>query len=127
MHGLPPLMRATPGITEPNFSRDPLATEGEATPGPDTENPYENAQEYRERLELEQQKRAMQDDAVIDTVPNPQDPDLPPALLNDDPTSGDDPYLFDDVEKEVDNLGLPGMGKQPDLGIRFETGGMFEF
>jgi len=117
----------TPGTTSVNLSPTPLGTEGELSPGPDDENPWEEAQELRERVELEQQKRAMQDDQLMDTVPNPENPDLPPALINESPTSGDDPYRFDDVTKEVDNLGLPGMGKQPDLGIRFDTGGMFEF
>jgi len=37
-----PFFQATPGITEPKFSRDPLGTEGELTPGPDDENPFED-------------------------------------------------------------------------------------
>jgi len=32
---------ATAGITEPNLTAEPLGTEGEMTPGPDDENPYE--------------------------------------------------------------------------------------
>lgn len=34
-------LQATLGITEPKLSRDPLGTEGEMTPGPDDENPYD--------------------------------------------------------------------------------------
>lgn len=32
---------ATAGITEPHLSADPLGTEGEMSPGPDDENPYD--------------------------------------------------------------------------------------
>jgi len=32
---------ATAGITEPNLTPEPLGTEGEMTPGPDDENPYD--------------------------------------------------------------------------------------
>ena len=120
---MPPIMQTTPGITVPNFSEEPMATEGEMTPGPPEENPFENARELRERVNMEQRRRAKEEDTLMDTVPNPQDPDLPPALLNESPTSGDDPYVFDDVEDEVDNLRLPGV----DTGIRFETGDMFQF
>jgi len=35
------MFRTTPGITEPHMSRAPLATEGEATAGPDDENPFD--------------------------------------------------------------------------------------
>lgn len=34
-------MQATPGITEPHLSRDPLGTEGEMTSGPDAESPFD--------------------------------------------------------------------------------------
>lgn len=33
---------ATAGITEPKLSRDPLGTEGEMSPGPDDQNPYDD-------------------------------------------------------------------------------------
>jgi hypothetical protein len=37
-----PLMRPTPGITAPKLSAEPLATEGEATPGDDDYVPYDD-------------------------------------------------------------------------------------
>lgn len=63
------------GITPMPISQDPLATEGEATPGPNDENPYDEA---------------------------------PPARLNESPTQGRDPYAFDDVDEDVDDVSLPG-------------------
>lgn len=65
------------GITPMPLSRDPLATEGEATPGPDDFNPYE---EHDRRYGLEGDEIAEQRD----------------------PTAGNDPYTFDDVEPEFD-------------------------
>jgi len=47
---------ATPGITQPNFSADPLGTEGEMTPGPDKQNPFEEAQERAERQLIRERK-----------------------------------------------------------------------
>jgi len=126
MQGLPPIMQTTPGVTIPNFSEEPMATEGEMTPGPPEENPYEQQRELRERVNLERQKRAHDKDRLMDTVPNPENPDLPPALINDSPTQGTDPYVFDDVEDEVDSLGLPGIDNQPRIG-GFNTGSMFQF
>lgn len=35
---------ATVGITVPNLTAEPLGTEGEMTPGPDDENPYETGE-----------------------------------------------------------------------------------
>lgn len=35
-------MRPTPGITAPKLSAEPLATEGEATPGDDDYVPYDD-------------------------------------------------------------------------------------
>jgi len=37
-----PFFQTTPGITEPDFARDPLGTEGELTAGPDDQNPFED-------------------------------------------------------------------------------------
>jgi len=73
----------TPGTTSVNLSPTPLGTEAELTPGPDDENPFEEAQELRERIEIEQQTRAMQEDRLMNTVPNPNNPDLPPAIQPD--------------------------------------------
>lgn len=79
------------GITPIPLSRDPLATEGEATPGPDDYNPYE---EREAKAELD-------------------------AQANPDPTAGDDPFVFDDVEPVVDDLRLPGMDRNPPEVPRF--------
>jgi hypothetical protein len=43
------------GITEPGLSAEPLATEGEATPGPNDYNPFE---EERMQREMNGEKRA---------------------------------------------------------------------
>lgn len=64
------------GMTSMPISAEPLATEGEATPGPDDQNPYED--------------------------------DTPSASLEEAPTRGRDPFVFDDVGEEVDDVGLPG-------------------
>lgn len=37
------------GVTEPGLSREPLATEGEATPGPDDENPFRDLEDRQSR------------------------------------------------------------------------------
>jgi len=55
------------GITPAPLSAEPLATEGEATPGPDDVNPYDKFEAVSE------------------------------ASAQEDPTDGDDPYFFDDV------------------------------
>lgn len=75
-------MQCTPGITTPSLSREPLGTEGELTPGPDDENPYED-----ELNRVEQRG----------------------FTLKEDPTTDPDPYVFDDVEGVVDELSLPGL------------------
>lgn len=59
------------GMTSIPLSRDPIATEGEATPGPDDFNPYD---EYEFRRARQRQK-----------------------TMKEDPTEGDDPFLFDDI------------------------------
>lgn len=69
------------GITPMPLSQDPLATEGEATPGPDDVNPYEeNEREYGlNEDEIAQQR---------------------------DPTAGNDPYSFDDVAPAKPDIGF---------------------
>lgn len=95
---IPALMVTTPGITEKRFTKDPLGTEGELTLGPDDVNPFRSAQErdqyeaYKERLREQQT-----DQPRLVKVPF------------DDPTDGDDPFVFDDVEGEIDDVGLPGL------------------
>jgi hypothetical protein len=118
----------TPGIVVPKFARDPLGDEGELTPGPDELNPATDprARAYIEDLERKQREYARRDDQIASTVPNPRNPDLPPARV-DDPTAGDDPYAFDDVDEEIDDAMLPGLGRTPDTELRFDTGGLFRF
>lgn len=74
------------GITPAPISREPLATEGEATPGPDDYNPYE------ERAQ-EDSERAMRE--------------------NESPTAGNDPFVFDDVGDAIDDVQLPTLGDGP--------------
>jgi len=116
-----------PGIVVPNFSRDPIGDEGELTAGPDDMNPAEDpeAREMIEALERKQNEYAYRDDKVARTVPNPNNPDLPPATIKQDPTSGNDPFVFDDIGGEVDSLGLPGV----EGGVDFPDfeGEMFKF
>jgi hypothetical protein len=77
------------GITPMALSRDPLATEGEATPGPDDFNPFE---EYE--------------------TPRPQSSD---KTTKEDPTAGDDPFVFDDIaDGAVSEPDLPELAPGPD-------------
>ena len=79
------------GITPIPLSRDPLATEGEATPGPDDENPFEeNNREYG----LEENEIAKQRD----------------------PTAGDDPFLFDDIGADLEEMEPPSFEMNLDEG-----------
>lgn len=57
------------GITPKRITREPLATEGEATPGPDDYNPYED---YDPRATVESRSKR-------------------------DPTRDPDPFVFDDI------------------------------
>lgn len=74
------------GITPKALSRNPLATEGEATPGPDDYNPYEEREAQRERESM---------------------------TLEDEPTAGDDPFVFDDLGESIGELEFPEIGKGP--------------
>lgn len=71
------------GVTPALLSREPLATEGEATPGPDDHNPY-----------LEREAKA----------------EIATQLGH--PTRGPDPYVFDDVGDEVADVDLPALGRE---------------
>lgn len=79
-------------MTEIPLSRDPLATEGEATPGPDDYNPYDE----RERQMAEQSFGKARD-----------------------PTEGDDPFVFDDVDDEIGEVELPSLNSSPSLPFDF--------
>lgn len=73
------------GITPIPLSRDPLATEGEATPGPDDYNPYEDREYKAERKQMTMEKN---------------------------PTKGDDPFVFDDIGDAVGEINLPELGPE---------------
>lgn len=75
------------GITCIPLSREPLATEGEATPGPDDYNPH-----------LEREAHA----------------GLEQSTIAEDPTAGADPFVFDDVGELVLDLELPGVNPVDD-------------
>lgn len=76
------------GLTPMAISRDPIATEGEATPGPDDWNPYDERERRRE---------------------------MEPMQLDEDPTDGRDPFVFDDVGGEIDEVELPALRGDPEL------------
>jgi len=104
-------MQATPGLTYPNITKEPLGDEGELTAGPDSLNPFEDP-EAAERIQELQQKRQMQrakKQELVKTVPSDFE-----VVAVADPTEGDDPYLFDDVSNEVSDVGLPGLANLGD-------------
>lgn len=89
---VPPLMVCTPGVTRKRFTLEPLGSEGEMTPGPDDSNPFRSAEE-REIVEAYRAKEAEQKARGVDTNDTIT---LPFDDVN--PTSGDDPFAFDDVD-----------------------------
>ena len=106
-----PLMQATPGLTYPNITREPLGDEGELTAGPNDLNPFEDP-EAAERIQELQQKREMQradQGELVKTVPSDFE-----VVAVADPTDGDDPYVFDDVGGMVDDVSLPGVANLGD-------------
>ena len=100
-----PLMHTSPGITEPNITRHPIGTEGEMTKGPDRVNPFRSVEEAEivEEIERKERERAKRDDTMLRTVPK----ENPAFGTLGNPLAGDDPFVFDDVEGEVDRLELP--------------------
>ena len=82
------------GITPTFMSRAPLATEGEATPGPDDWNPFEE-REYEEFRQAQTESF-------------------------DDPTAGDDPFVFDDIGKAIPEFEAPGLSGKPTFNFEFE-------
>lgn len=95
------------GITPVPLSRDPLATEGEATPGPDDWNPYDEMEEERARERFNQQQREDQEMQM-------EFPEMPAMLQgkSESPTDGDDPFAFDDVGIGIRELQLPGLSDE---------------
>lgn len=57
------------GITLPSLSGEPLATEGEATPGPDDYNPFEDFADARDRRAFESEVGAMPRNVDVDPAP----------------------------------------------------------
>lgn len=90
-----PYSRFTPGITIPNFSADPLGTEGEMTPGPDDLNPAvdPDARDEIERIKAKQKEYAKRDDKIVRTVPF--------GGFDSDPSEEPNPYLFDDIGRGI--------------------------
>jgi len=96
-------MQTSPGITVPKFSRDPLGTEGEMTVGPDNVNPYNSPDEKEivDQIRAKQREQAKADTKVVRTT-SPFDFELR------SPTEGDDPFIFDDIDrKDVHDVQLP--------------------
>lgn len=91
----PRLMVPTPGFTPKKFAKLPIASEGEATPGPDSVNPFRSEQERREIEEILQMreerkaKEVREGDGMLRTVPSErpfisfgetEGPELPPLM-----------------------------------------------
>ncbi|MGK7294863.1 MAG: hypothetical protein ACNS61_03420 [Candidatus Wenzhouxiangella sp. M2_3B_020] len=81
------------GITPTLMSRAPLASEGEATPGPDDWNPYDEREEREFREQFESRES---------------------------PTEGDDPFAFDDIGGEIMAADAPGIGGEPTFNMDVE-------
>jgi len=92
-----PYSRFTPGITIPNFSADPLGTEGELTAGDDSLNPAvdPDAREEIERLKAKQKEYAKRDDKIVRTVPF--------GGFDPDPSEEPNPFVFDDFGRTIDD------------------------
>jgi len=65
--GRPTLMHVTPGVTIPNISAEPLATEGEMSEGPARINPWRSERERQAVEQMKREKQAAQDDELYKT------------------------------------------------------------
>lgn len=83
------------GTTRPMLSREPLASEGEATIGPDNYNPYREREMRRETRELERRR-----EAAAESQPELPTMDLPHADSEDEAFGMPDPTL--DFEYDPD-------------------------
>jgi len=83
------------GTTEMPLSKNPLATEGEATPGPDDTNPYDE-REHEIAKQAQEPTRQSAPDVSFG----------PPSDAS--PTAGRDPFVFDNVNPGVESVDLPG-------------------
>jgi hypothetical protein len=102
---VPPLMLTTPGVTEKVFTKDPLGMESEMTSGPPDANPFRSAEE-REIVEAYKAKEREQQAADVDLMAE-EGVSLPFDNTVEDPTAGNDPFVFDDVGSGVMDLRLP--------------------
>jgi hypothetical protein len=109
----PTLMQTTPGFTSKRFCQNPLGTEGELTPGADDQNPYRSADE-REEVErvARKERQQRQGDLQLFKTSTKRAEDTGgishPMHTNstvDDPTEGNDPFVFDDLG----GFELPGL------------------
>lgn len=69
------------GITPALLSKEPLATEGEATPGPDDENPYAALEDKRQREGFAQEMATFDEPQA--TMPDFDEPESTPLLFKD--------------------------------------------
>jgi|GEM_PF-4879713 len=100
----PTLMQTTPGFTSKRFCRNPLGSEGELTPGADDQNPYRSADEREEveRVAEKERKQRAGDVQLFKTSRGTEDtggvshPMHTNSTVN-DPTEGNDPFVFDDL------------------------------
>jgi len=116
--GRPTLMLTTPGITEKKLTANPLGLESEMTAGPSDVNPYRSVQE-RELVERIKEKERQRADAQLFKTGDNSGGDTGgvshPLHSNsnvDEPTEGQDPFLFDDLNPE-----LPAFGDSDPFGL----------
>lgn len=98
-------MITTPGVTEKVFTKDPLGMESEMTSGPPDANPFRSAEE-REIVEAYRAKEREQQESDVDLMAE-EGVSLPFDNTVEDPTQGNDPFVFDDVSPMVNQLQLP--------------------
>jgi hypothetical protein len=110
IEGRATLMHVTAGITEPNLSAEPLATEAEATTGPNHINPYRSEEERRIVEEIERVEREQQDDELYKTgspeieTRGPRDSPLldPPGAFGTDVTADLPGPEFGELEETIE-------------------------
>lgn len=78
----------TPGATKPLLTKDPIGTEGEMTPGPDDETPFDKEEERRDWRRFRQTQAGRE-------VPNR---DTPPGTTPDFGTALNEPPVLDAPE-----------------------------
>jgi len=101
---------ATPGITEPNLTPEPLGSEGEMTQGPDDLNPFRSERERRELEDITGTRGAVQDE-------------YEEVFVVEDPAADPDPYAWDDVSPVLRGFedGDPFMFYAEETGVTFRS------